>query len=154
MIQIRSDIERKRLSGLDARDKSHSGLHEGLYSDSQTEKTYRCLAELATGILQAGYSVIVDATFLQRKYRDVFRSLAEKLRVPFTIVQCVATDKELEQRIQARALEGGDPSEASLNVLNAQRKNQESPDSDEQSHVIRLDSEAINDPSAAWRQGV
>jgi len=95
----------------------------------------------------------VDATFLQRKYRDVFRSLAEKHKVPFTIVQCVATDKELEQRIQARALEGGDPSEASLNVLNAQRKNQESPDSDETSHVIRLDSEAINDPSAAWRRG-
>ncbi len=154
MIQIRSDIERKRMSGLEARDKSRSGLDEGLYSASQTEKTYRRLAELATGVLQAGYSVIVDATFLQRKYRDVFRRLAEKHKVPFTIVQCVATDKELEQRIQARGLEGGDPSEATLDVLNAQRKNQESPGSDEQSHVIRLDSEAINDPSAAWRRGV
>jgi len=154
MIQIRSDIERKRLSGLDARDKSRSGLHEGLYSDSQTEKTYRRLAELATGVLQSGYPVIVDATFLQRQYRDVFRSLAEKHKVPFTIVQCVATDKELEQRIQARALEGGDPSEATLNVLNAQRKNQQPPDSDEKSHVIRLDSKAINDPTAAWRRGL
>jgi aminoglycoside phosphotransferase family enzyme/predicted kinase len=154
MIQIRSDIERKRMSGLDARDKSRSGLDEGLYSVDQTEKTYRRLAELATLVLQAGYSVIVDATFLQRKYRDVFRSLAEKHKVAFTIVQCVATDKELDQRIRARELEGIDPSEATLDVLNAQRKNQESLGSEEKSHVIRLDSEAINDPSAAWRQGV
>lgn len=154
MIQIRSDIERKRLSGLDARDKSHSGLDEALYSASQTEKTYRRLAELATGVLQSGYPVIVDATFLQRQYRDVFRSLAEKHKVPFTIVQCVATDKELELRIQARALEGRDPSEATLDVLNAQRKNQQPPDSDEKSHVIRLDSKAINDPTAAWRRGL
>lgn len=154
MIQIRSDIERKRMSGLDARDKSHSGLDEALYSASQTEKTYQRLAELATGVLQAGYSVIVDATFLQRKYRDVFRSLAEVHKVPFTIVQCVATDKELELRIQARELEGRDPSEATLDVLNAQRKNQQPPDADEKSHVIRLDSKAINDPTAAWRRGL
>jgi hypothetical protein len=154
MIQIRSDIERKRMSGLDARDKSQSGLDEALYSASQTEKTYQHLAETATQVLQAGYSVIVDATFLQRKYRDVFRSLAEKHKVPFTIVQCVATDKELEQRIQARELEGRDPSEATLDVLNAQRKNQESLGSEEKSYVIRLDSEAINDPSAAWMRRV
>jgi predicted kinase len=142
------------MSGLEAREQSRSGLDEGLYSVDQTEKTYRHLAELATVVLQAGYSVIVDATFLQRKYRDVFRSLAEKHKVPFTIVHCVATEKELEHRIQARGLEGRDPSEATLDVLNAQRKNQEPPDSDEESHVLRLDSEAINDPSASWWPGV
>jgi aminoglycoside phosphotransferase family enzyme/gluconate kinase len=154
MIQIRSDIERKRMSGLEARDKSRSGLDEGLYSAGQTEKTYQRLAEQATLVLKAGYSVIVDATFLQRKYRDVFRSLAEKYQVPFTIVHCVATDKELEQRIQARELEGGDPSEATLDVLNAQRKNQEPLGAEEQAHVMRLDSEAINDPTATWRRGI
>jgi len=154
MIQIRSDIERKRISGLEAREKSQSGLGEGLYSVDQSEKTYRRLAELARLVLQSGYSVIVDATFLQRKYRDVFRSLAEKHKLPFTIVHCVATDKELEQRIQARELAGRDPSEATLDVLNAQRNNQEPLDSDEQSYVIRLDSKAINDPTATWRRGI
>lgn len=153
MIQLRSDVERKRMSGLDAADKSRSGLDEGLYSASQTEKTYRHLAELATGVLQAGYSVIVDATFLQRRYRDVFRRLAEEHGVDFTIVHCVATDKELEQRIQARERKGRDPSEATLDVLNAQRKNQQPPDLDEASHVIRLDGEAINNPGSAWRRG-
>jgi len=153
MIQIRSDVERKRMSGLDAGDKSRSGLDEGLYSTDQTDKTYRRLAELATGALQAGYSVIVDATFLQRKYRDVFRSLAEKHKVDFSIVHCVATDKELEHRIQARGRMGRDPSEATLDVLRAQRKNQQPLGLDETSHVIRLDSEAINDPNAAWRRG-
>ena len=95
----------------------------------------------------------MDATFLQRQYRDVFRRLAEKHGVDFTIVHCVATDQELEQRIQARERKGGDPSEATLGVLNAQRKNQQPPDLDEASHVIRLDSETIVDPGAAWRRG-
>ena len=73
----------------------------------------------------------MDATFLQRQYRDVFRRLAEKHGVDFTIVHCVATDQELEQRIQARERKGGDPSEATLGVLNAQRKNQQPLGSDE-----------------------
>ena len=154
MIQIRSDIERKRLSGLPAREKSRSGLGEGLYSVDQTEKTYRRLAKLAELVLQSGYSAIVDATFLRRSYRDDFRRLAEQHGLPFTILHCVATDEELEQRVAARELAGRDPSEATLDVLNAQRKHQEPLDSDEKSHSIQLDSKAINDPLASWRRGI
>jgi len=44
--------------------------------------------------------------------------------------------------------------DTTLAVLNAPRKNQELPDSDEKSHIIRLDSKAINDPSAASRRGL
>ena len=152
MIQLRSDIERKRLSGLPARGKSRSAVGEGLYSVDQTEKTYRRLRELAELVLQSGYSVIVDATFLQRRYRQDFRRLAENHKLPFTILHCVATETELEQRVAVRALEGRDPSEANLEVLKAQRKSQQPLDADEESHVVRLHSEDISDPLGSWRR--
>ncbi len=40
-IRIRTDVERKRLHGLDARARSGSGLDEGLYAADATERTYR-----------------------------------------------------------------------------------------------------------------
>jgi len=121
MVQLRSDTERKRMAGLAATERSTSGTGKGLYTAEQTAKTYQRLTELATLVLQAGYAVIVDATFLQRQYRDLFRALADQNRVPFVILECQAADAEIERRIKVREARGGDPSEATLEVLQAQR---------------------------------
>jgi aminoglycoside phosphotransferase family enzyme/gluconate kinase len=154
MIQIRSDVERKRMSGLQAADNSRSALGGGLYSPDQTEKTYRRLAELAGAALQAGYPVIVDATFLQRRYRDLFKGLAQQRGVPFTILHCVASDDELERRIRARQMEGSDASEADLAVLASQRSSQEALAADEKPRVVTLDADTLNEADAAWWQNV
>jgi len=42
--------------------------------------------------------------------------------VPFVILECQAADAEIERRIKARDAQGGDPSEATLDVLQEQRK--------------------------------
>jgi predicted kinase len=122
MIQLRSDTERKRMAGLAATDRSASATGKGLYTAEQTAKTYQRLADLASVVLQAGYAVIVDATFLQRQYRDLFRALADQQRVPFVILECQAVDAEIERRIKLREVQGRDPSEATLDVLQEQRK--------------------------------
>ena len=122
MIQLRSDTERKRMAGLAATERSASATGNGLYTAEQTEKTYQRLADLASVVLQAGYTVIVDATFLQRQYRDLFRALADQKRVPFVILECQAADAEIERRIKLREVQGRDPSEATLDVLQEQRK--------------------------------
>ena len=70
MIQLRSDVERKRLSGMAPLERTAAALAEDLYTEGQTERTYCRLLELAAGLLRAGYTVIVDATFLKRKYRQ------------------------------------------------------------------------------------
>jgi len=122
MIQLRSDTERKRMAGLAAAERSASGTDTGLYTPEQTEKTYRRLADLATAVLGAGYAVVVDATFLQRQHRDLFRTLADQNQVPFVILEIQAADTEIERRVKAREAQGGDPSEATLDVLRKQRK--------------------------------
>ncbi|MGR9109109.1 MAG: bifunctional aminoglycoside phosphotransferase/ATP-binding protein, partial [Gammaproteobacteria bacterium] len=55
-IQLRSDIERKRLAARD------EGFNQTRYNEEATRITYRLLAETAESLLASGYSVIVDAT--------------------------------------------------------------------------------------------
>ena len=80
-IRIRTDVERKRLHGLDAQARSGSGLDEGLYTADATERTYRRALELAEGVAAAGGVAIVDGTFLKRWQRDLFRARAAELGV-------------------------------------------------------------------------
>ena len=138
-IQLRSDVERKRLAGLGSNDSSRSGTGTGLYTANRTSMTYHRLSELAETVLEAGYRVIVDATFLKREYRDHFRGLAEKLDVPFLLLDCAAEDRELERRIQSRADRKTDASEATIEVLRAQRKSQEALTKSENQCAVRVD---------------
>jgi len=139
MIQIRSDIERKRLAGLAADDRSGSGVGDGLYTADRTQETYRQLEELARLVVQAGYSVIVDATFLEQSRRAGFQALAASLQVPFVILHCQADDAELERRIVARAAAGTDPSEAGLEVLYAQRRHRQPLTAGELRYTVAVD---------------
>ncbi|MGE3921251.1 MAG: AAA family ATPase, partial [Gammaproteobacteria bacterium] len=104
-IQIRSDIERKRLAGLERHAKTQSGLYADLYHPDMTEKTYLHLRDLAKHILQAGYSVIVDATFLSKAHRDLFINLTHKMKIPFYILECTANQKHSELLKQRQANE-------------------------------------------------
>jgi len=124
-IQLRSDVERKRLYGLDAATDSHSDTHTGIYTASASDKTYRHLGKLANTALKSGFAVIVDATFLQGSQREYFQHIADKLQCPFIIVDCEVDQKTLESRIIKRAKRGNDASEANLAVLQKQIEQQE-----------------------------
>jgi aminoglycoside phosphotransferase family enzyme/predicted kinase len=117
VVRVRSDVERKRLAGLSADASSDSRLDAGLYDADMTERTYTKLAELAEGILTAGFTALVDATFLDERRRGQFASLAHRLGVPFVIINCEAPREVLEQRVAERGQAGTDASEADLAVL-------------------------------------
>ncbi|HSD59831.1 MAG TPA: AAA family ATPase, partial [Burkholderiales bacterium] len=120
-VRIRSDVERKRLFGLPPEARGGSAMDEGIYSRAAGERTYARLAELAESALQAGYSVIVDATFLERERRQAFRALAARSRVLFAILDFQAPGAVLEERVAAREAAGRDASDAGLAVLRRQR---------------------------------
>jgi hypothetical protein len=143
MIQLRSDVERKRLAGLSATDTSRSGTGTGLYTADRTTNTYQHLGTLAKTVLAAGYSVVVDATFLKREHRDHFRALAAATGTPFQILECVADNSELERRIQSRNAGRSDASEATLEVLHAQQYSNEPLADDELQHTLRFDTRGM-----------
>ena len=139
IIQIRSDIERKRHSGLKINERSEFEVDAGLYSRMRTKETYQRLAELAALVIQAGFPVLLDATFLKEKYRDLMKQLADTLRVRFLILHCEAPNGILEQRIHVRKEIGEDPSDATLKVLNAQRDKAQSLRTDERNLTLIVD---------------
>jgi aminoglycoside phosphotransferase family enzyme/predicted kinase len=152
LIRLRSDVERKRLFGLGATASSGSAVDGGIYTATAGEQTYRHLATTAEHILLAGLPVLIDATFLRRAQRDDFRHLAQRLDVPFLIVEFHASTDELRHRIQQRCAEGRDASEAGLAVLEQQLMKQERITDDEWAQSIRVDTERADVAAAMLTQ--
>lgn len=132
-LRLRSDIERKRLYGVAADAPSHSALAGGIYGPEANRQTYARLAELAGDLLADGWSVIVDAAFLQRCQRDIFHALADRSAADFSILACSAPPEELRRRISSRC---GDASEATLEVLARQLGEVEPLEAAEQAFVL------------------
>jgi len=124
-IQIRSDVERKRLYDLKPEANSGSALQQSIYTLEATMQTYDCLEDHARKIVLAGFSAIVDATFLLKSYRDQFRDLALDCRVPHVVISCEVPENVLRDRIRLRSEARNDPSEANLEVLQHQLKTQQ-----------------------------
>ncbi|WP_242523490.1 AAA family ATPase [Thiocystis minor] len=120
LIHLRSDVERKRLFGLDEKAQTLSSVDSGIYFPSATNWTYDRLHRLADGILANGYDVLVDATFIARDRRERFMQLARKHRAAFAILALDAPIDVLRQRLRHRLALGEDASEADLAVLERQ----------------------------------
>ena len=152
IIRIRSDVERKRLFASDKSNKSANkvqAIDTGLYSKSVTEKTYKRLLDLASSIISAGYSVVVDATFQEYEYRDVFKQLANDAGARYSIIELTAPIEVLRQRISARK---GDVSDANLSVIEHQLSNWQPLKEDEFNDLISLDTELPLDIDALVKQ--
>ncbi len=138
-IRIRSDIERKRSHGLGREAASGSPVGAGLYAEAATRQTYERLAMLAAIILDAGWPVIADATFVERRQRDLFRAEALRRGVPWLILDFRVPDATLRKRIAERADEGRDPSEATLAVLEHQLRSDQPLGDDERAGALEID---------------
>jgi aminoglycoside phosphotransferase family enzyme/predicted kinase len=133
LIHLRSDVERQRLF-----EKSE----QNIYSSKHTQQTYQTLADFAATILHAGFSVLVDATFLKLDQRALFQKLAANQNVEFFILDFQATKEELSRRILQRQQLGNDFSEATLAVLQQQIKSAQSLISTEQHKTIQIENVA------------
>jgi uncharacterized protein len=152
-IRIRSDVERKRLFGLDVMDDSHSQSGAGIYGADATQRTYARLLELAQRILAAGFPVIVDAAFLRHAERVQFRELAHKLGTPFAIASIRASGPVLHARLELRHASARDASEANAEVLQLLQSVQEPLTDEELGCTVQFSNEASDsgfDLSQGW----
>jgi len=152
LIRIRSDIERKRLHGLDPHSRGGAGLDAGIYSADASRHTYRRLLDLVLPALETGIPVLLDAAFLKQAQREPFAQLARALGVPFAILECRADPATLTQRVEARARSGNDPSDADLTVLENQQTTAEPLAATEQASALTIDTvrpDAV-ERAAAW----
>ncbi|MGB5156915.1 AAA family ATPase [Desulfobacterium sp. N47] len=141
-IRIRSDVERKRIFGISTEDNSKASYCENIYTSGATKQTYDKLAVLAEKVLDAGYSVIVDAAFLKFEERNRFRILAESKKAPYIILEFLATHDTLRKRIIKREKEVSD---ADLPVLEQQISFWQPLDEGEKDMSIKIDTEIAVD---------
>jgi hypothetical protein len=141
LIQLRSDIERKRLFHLPLEIRTAAAPNAGIYSIDATRRTYDRLLTLAGAVLASGYSVMLDATFLRRQQRDAARALADRIGCSFTILALDAPLRVLRERIRVRFASRTDASEARPDILEAQIARREPLGPDERSRCVHLNTE-------------
>ena len=112
-VQVRSDIERKRLFGVPALTR----LGPEAYSQSASQEVYGVLMELAEAASRAGRCAIVDATFLHNANRQHIEETARRCGARFTGIWLDAPADLLRRRIVSRT---GDASDATVAVLQNQ----------------------------------
>jgi aminoglycoside phosphotransferase family enzyme/predicted kinase len=148
-IRLRSDVERKRLFAMSAEEDGRAAPGEGIYTASASERTYTRLAELAGGVLDAGFPVIIDAVCLRRAQRDKFYQLAINRGLPFLLLEFEATAAELERRIISRKKGASD---ADVAVLRHQLSVWEPLEEDERAYALTIETGKLMDESALLEQ--
>ncbi|NND61045.1 MAG: AAA family ATPase [Gammaproteobacteria bacterium] len=155
-VRVVSDIERKRLHGLAASERTDSGLDEGIYDEQSSAATADRLAECATSILTGEFDCIVDATFLDHDKRQRFIRLGRELGAEPLILDCVARESTLRERITQRAWDGADPSEADWSVLQKQIASAEPLTAEERRCALTVDDsepiDVLRTAGAIWQK--
>jgi aminoglycoside phosphotransferase family enzyme/predicted kinase len=142
-IQIRSDVVRKQLFDLAATAQTDSAQDQGIYTADATESVYHRLQQIAQTIIDADFTVILDATFLQHSHRRQMLETQTSTACKKIIINCEAPAAELRKRIIERE---DDPSEANLEVLEQQLLSRQPIDADEAAlaEVIDIGSDGIS----------
>ncbi|MGV8843278.1 MAG: AAA family ATPase [Pseudomonas sp.] len=137
-IRLRSDVQRKRLFDASS-DTPVPALNAGIYNAQASTATYAHLHQLASSALQAGFPVVIDATYLKHQQREAAWQVAEKTGAPFMILDCQAPDEVIAARLIARQNAATDPSDATIEVVQAQQASREQLSDAEQLHSQPID---------------
>jgi len=116
---INSDTVRKAMAGKSGPELAR--FNEGVYSPRATEKTYAKMAREAEKQIVNGTGAILDATFGLRAHREKILRLAEKHKVPLTVIICSASEDTTKARLARRAAAGKDISDGRWEIYLEQK---------------------------------
>ena len=133
-----SDLVRKEIAQVPKFSHQSSGYGEGIYSPVYTEATYDMLLTRADRALDAGRSVIIDATFHRRPDRTRFRELAAQHSVPFRIIVASCPEDVIQERLAEREKALDVVSDGRWELFRKQAEHFELP-GDEEGRLTRVD---------------
>lgn len=90
-LRLRSEVERQRIAALCKAGMLSRALRGGPYDADCSARTYDRMLQFTRLALNAGWSVIVEASFLHRAERDRFRGAALAAGAPYCLLECVAS---------------------------------------------------------------
>jgi aminoglycoside phosphotransferase family enzyme/predicted kinase len=122
---LATDELRKDLAGMGHLERDLSPPDEGIYASDLTERTYTELMARAAKVLDAGRSVVLDASWNQALHRTKALALAEEKGADAVEVECRVDLPVARERLAARLADGRDPSDARPELLDELRRRQE-----------------------------
>lgn len=119
-IVVSSDIERKRLFGLQPLQRPTESQRPHLYGLEMNRKTYEQLHQLTDTLLQQQQTVIIDATNLKKDHRKVLYRLAQRHQATLRIISIQTELTQTVQQIKHRQKLNNNPSDATVEVMQFQ----------------------------------
>jgi aminoglycoside phosphotransferase family enzyme/predicted kinase len=98
-----ADRVRKQLLAVPETTALHDAPFQGNYTVAMSERVYTLLRERAAAVLASGRSVIVDASFRERRERNLLRHAAAQLGVEAVFLECRCDRGTAMKRLTQRA---------------------------------------------------
>lgn len=118
---LSSDVVRKDLAGISAKEHKYEDYSNGIYSKDFSEKTYQKMFELAEEKLSCGESVLLDACFPKKEQRMKAKETALKHKAKFICLEFACTDDEIKKRLDTRYKTGKDTSDGRWEIFHKQK---------------------------------
>ncbi|MBV8882859.1 MAG: AAA family ATPase [Chroococcidiopsidaceae cyanobacterium CP_BM_RX_35] len=131
-VHIRSDAVRKHLGGIGLMERGSAEL----YTEEMNQRTYDRLLELGIMLSTQGFPVILDAKYDRQQLRLAAIAKSQSHQLPLQILHCTAPLEVLRKRLGSRT---GDITDATADLLEAQRAAAEPFTEVEQAYVKTLD---------------
>jgi predicted kinase len=119
----------------------HHAVPAIAYSRNAVDSHYDALLAITRRVLEAGYPVLVDATFLKQRHRVSFTELACAFDVPVFLLDFHTPVRQLAERVRKRAMDPGQSSDANAVVLVRQLANEEPLTPDEPALTVAFDTD-------------
>ncbi len=139
--RFNSDRIRKELAGLPVREASPKSIHDYLYSQEMSDRTYTALMERSINRLKEGHSVILDATFSRKAKREELIQYLRNISVPYYFIEMQSADRRIKKRLRKRDQYDNIISDARLENFEPLNKIYQSPDEIDDEHHLSMNTE-------------
>jgi hypothetical protein len=124
-VVLSSDVTRKRLLGIEPKERHFDPYETGIYRPEITEQTYQALLNEAKPWLERGKAVILDASYLQRSHRHAALRLAFETDARFLALECDADESVVYERLSERKGEERTVSDGRWEIYRSQQERRE-----------------------------
>lgn len=114
---LSSDELRKDLCGVPHDQEQMEAPWSGMYDLATTDRTYEALVEQAEKAVEAGQTVILDASWISDRHRDLARNMSRRVGADVVELECSVSPAMAKARIAERRAERRDASDAAADTV-------------------------------------
>ncbi|HBH87719.1 MAG TPA: aminoglycoside phosphotransferase [Syntrophaceae bacterium] len=134
---IQTDVLRKQILNIVPHERHYEDFGKGIYGEEFTHKTYEKALAVASEKLRNGKSVIIDASYKNRRYRLDAAHAARKLHADYFVIECVCPENIIQERLESRTSKKGQVSDGRWELYRAQKASfEEINEIPERSHIV------------------